>query len=229
MAHPYWPLFDLRVRTPRLELRLPSDDDQVELARVAAAGVHDPSLMPFSLPWTDAPSPELERSSLRWWWRQRAEWSEERWCFTGAVFVDGRPVGVQDLTAEHFALLRTVSTGSWLGREFQGQGLGKEMRAAVLHLAFAGLGALEAYSEAWADNEASLAVSAALGYRPNGEVIGLRRGEPARRLHLRLERATWEATRRSDVVIEGLEACAGLFGAVPGQGGAPAKDPPAER
>ena len=26
MAHPYWPLFDLQVRTPRLELRYPDDE-----------------------------------------------------------------------------------------------------------------------------------------------------------------------------------------------------------
>jgi hypothetical protein len=37
-AHP-WPLFDLRVRTPNLELRLPTDDDLLELARVARAGI----------------------------------------------------------------------------------------------------------------------------------------------------------------------------------------------
>jgi hypothetical protein len=33
-AHP-WPLFDLRLRTPCLELRLPTDDDLLELMRVA--------------------------------------------------------------------------------------------------------------------------------------------------------------------------------------------------
>ena len=31
MGHP-WPLFDLRLRTPRLELRLPTDDDLLALA-----------------------------------------------------------------------------------------------------------------------------------------------------------------------------------------------------
>ena len=32
-------LFDLRLRTPRLELRLPTDDDLLELMRVAREGV----------------------------------------------------------------------------------------------------------------------------------------------------------------------------------------------
>ena len=34
MGHPFWPLFDLRVRTPTLELRLPTDDDLVAIARL---------------------------------------------------------------------------------------------------------------------------------------------------------------------------------------------------
>jgi hypothetical protein len=61
--------------------------------------------------------------------------------------------------AQDFSLLRSVGTGSWLGTEYQGQGIGKEMRSAVLHLAFAGLGAQIARSGAYFDNEASLRVS----------------------------------------------------------------------
>ena len=55
MPHPYWPLFDLRVRTPRLELRYPSDDDLVALVDLARMGIHPPETMPFSTPWTDVP------------------------------------------------------------------------------------------------------------------------------------------------------------------------------
>lgn len=219
MAHPYWPLFDLRVRTPRLEIRLPGDEDLVALAGVAGAGVHDPGTMPFSIPWTDTPAPALQTRSLQWWWGQRASWSPDAWTFTGAVFVDGAPVGVQDLSAEHFGALRTVQTGSWLGLPHQGSGLGKEMRAAVLHLAFAGLGAVEAYSSAWADNAASLGVSRALGYEPNGSRLLLRRGRPATHVALRLTRPAWEERRRDDIEIDGLEACLEMFGAV-GEGGA---------
>ncbi len=149
MAHSIWPLFDLVVRTPRLELRPPTDHDCVALAQLAAEGVHDPQVMPFDVPWTDVPPPELERRALRWWWRKRAEWSPDEWAFTGAVFVGGEAVGVQDLTAHHFAILRTVGTGSWLGRRHQGRGIGREMRAAILHLAFEGLGARQATSAAF--------------------------------------------------------------------------------
>ena len=72
-----------------------------------------------------------------------------------------RLIGAQDVRAHDFAVLRTVSTGSWLGREHQGRGRGREMRAAVLHLAFAGLGCLIAQTAAYADNGPSLGVSRA--------------------------------------------------------------------
>ena len=114
--------------------------------------------------------------------------------------------------AKDFPALRTVSTGSWLGREYQGRGLGKEMRSAILHLAFAGLGAAEAYSGAFDDNEASLATSRSLGYVENGHELALRRGHPDRVINMRLDRTQWAALGRDDIEIEGLEACLDLFG-----------------
>jgi len=60
-----WPLTGLEVVTPMLTLRYIIDDLGVELALLAAEGVHDPATMPFSTPWTDVPSPELERNTLR--------------------------------------------------------------------------------------------------------------------------------------------------------------------
>jgi RimJ/RimL family protein N-acetyltransferase len=216
MADPYWPLFDLRIRTPRVEIRLATDDDLYRLNEVADAGIHDPGTMPFSIPWTDDPAPLRQRRSLQWAWSKRAQWNEEDWTFTGVVLVEGAPVGIQDLTAERFAALGTVSTGSWLGRSFQGRGLGREMRTAILHLAFEGLGAIQAISGAFHDNAASMATSRSLGYRPNGEQLVLRRGEPDLLVNLVLDRDTWTSHRRDDITIDGLEACLDMFGASPG-------------
>jgi len=209
----YWPLFGLRIVTPLLEIRLADDDDVFALVDEIVEGVHDPSTMPFNVGWTDIPSPRLERESLQWFWRQRAQWGPDNWTFSGAVIVDGHAVGVQDLSADNFAILRTVRTGSWLGMRHQGRGIGKEMRAAILHLAFAGLGAVEANSGAWHDNARSLNVSDALGYEINGEDVGLRRGSAERQVRLRLTRDSWQYKRRDDIRLVGLEDCLELFGA----------------
>lgn len=216
MAHPYWPLFDLVIRTPRIELRPPTDEELPALIRLADRGVHDPATMPFSVPWTDWEPEVRRRNTLQWWWRCRAEWLPEKWYLGFAAYeVDaagGRTaIGAQDVQAADFARSGTVSTGSWLGLEHQGRGLGKEMRAAVLHLAFAGLGARRAETSAWFDNAASIGVTNALGYRPNGERLDLRRGSYDRHLEFVLERRDWEARRRDDIVIEGLDACRDFF------------------
>lgn len=213
MAHPYWPLFDLRIRTPRLELRVPTDDDLVEIATLAAQGIHDPGWTPFSSPWTDVPSPQLERNSMQWGWRNRATTKPDDWELPFAVAENGAIRGVQSLVAKDFATVRQVATGSWLGLAHQGRGIGKEMRAAVLHLAFAHFGAVRATSGAFEDNPASLAVSRALGYVENGAEWRVRRDVPARLVNLLLERESWERTRRDDITVEGLEPCLALLGA----------------
>jgi len=66
MTSPHWPLAGLRLHTPRLELRWPTLDDLDELATLAAAGVHDPQVQPFSVAWTDAPRPSGSPISTAW-------------------------------------------------------------------------------------------------------------------------------------------------------------------
>lgn len=61
--------------------------------------------------------------------------------FYFVVMVDDCPVGMQDLIGVDFAVFGTVSTFSWLQPSFRHRGFGTEMRSAILHLAFAGLGA----------------------------------------------------------------------------------------
>ena len=211
MAHP-WPLFDLRLRTPRLELRLPTDDDLVQLMALARAGLHDPGETPFLFTWDEMPSPAFERQFLLYWWRTRAQWSPVDWILGLAVIADGLPIGVQDVAARDFAQRRSVHTGSWLGREHQGRGFGTEMRGAVLSLAFDGLGALAAESGYIDGNTASANVSAKLGYVANGERLVAPRGTPVTEHMVRATEATW---RRNlvPVTVEGLEPCLGLFGA----------------
>jgi RimJ/RimL family protein N-acetyltransferase len=211
----WWPLAQLRLETPRLELRVPTESDLYALAGLTALGVHDPQVQPFVVPWTDASPAERARGTLQYQWRQWAHWAPERWALELAVVRDGVVVGIQSMSAQNFAVLREVSTGSWLGLEHQGQGTGTEMRAAVLHLAFAGLGADFALSGAFTDNAASLAVSRKLGYADDGIEREVRRGKPAVSRRLRLDRATWHATARLPVTVHGLEPCRAMFGLPP--------------
>jgi RimJ/RimL family protein N-acetyltransferase len=208
----YWPLQGLRLTTPRLELRLPTDVELGELAFLAEQGIHDAAEMPFLVPWTDLPLPELGRSVLQWAWRLKATWTPASWSLPLAVFLDGRAIGVQDLRAAEFAVLREVATGSWLGREHQGHGLGTEMRAAALHLAFDGLAAEYATSGAREGNAASHRVSTKLGYVDDGIERHVVRDQPVAFRRLRLSRAAWLAHRTTPVTIEGLEPCRSLFG-----------------
>ena len=207
----FWPLFDLVVRTPRLELRLPREEEFADLIELVDHGVHDPETMPFFVPWTDLEPAQRAREIAQWLWGHRANWSPDKWTLTMAVFVDGQPVGMQDVAAENFRAVRSVETGSWLGLAHQGQGLGREMREAILHLAFAGLGAEEALSGAFEDNGASLATSRSVGYQENGEARGRRRDGSARTVRFRIGRDAWETRRRDDIEIVGVDGCLGMF------------------
>ena len=208
----WWPLAGLRLLTPRLELRLPTDRDLDELADLAAAGVHDPEVQPFGFPWTDVSPAERARSTVLYHWSQRGAWKPERWSLDLVVVRGGAVVGMQGMSAADFAVLREVSTGSWLGQDHQRQGIGTEMRAALLHLAFAGLEAQYATSTAFTDNPASLGVSRNLGYADDGIQRQVSRGQPATLQRLRLDRHSWAATHSLPVTIVGLQPCLPLFG-----------------
>lgn len=207
-----WPLYGLRITTPRLELRLPDLETLAELAGVAAGGVHDGASMPFTVPWTDASPEERGRGTFQHVLRTVAEWSPQAWTLSLAVRCEEKVVGRQDLTASGFAVTREAETGSWLGLAHHGRGIGTEMRAAVLHLAFEGLGARWVTSAAMTDNPASLGVSRKLGYREDGVTVAAVRGEARTLVRLRLGREDWEAHRTVPVGIEGLEPCRELFG-----------------
>ena len=213
MAHPYWPLFDVEVRTPRLTLRAVTDEVATGLARLAADGVHDPSFAPFYVPWTDVESPQLERDVLKFHWRSRAQTSSTSWRVPFAAFINGTIVGSTDLAAEDFPVLGEFETGSWLGREYQGKGLGKEMRVATLTFGFLALDAEFALTGAWHDNEPSLRVTRSLGYDPVGSRRALRRGAADTLLGFRMDRAHFERElRRDDIEIIGDEAARELLG-----------------
>lgn len=208
-----WPLFGLRLRSERLVLRLPTDAELLELIALAKAGIHPPDEMPFGVAWSTIPSPTFERQFLQHHWSIRGAWSPEQWVLNLMAELDGVPVGSQSVRGNAFAIHRTIDTGSWLGRAYQGRGLGKEMRAAVLGFAFDGLGARVAETSAFLDNAASNAVSRSLGYVENG--VGSLAPEgvarPTQKFRMTVE--DWRARPRPALTIDGLDACRELFGA----------------
>jgi RimJ/RimL family protein N-acetyltransferase len=201
------PLYDLHLRTPRLELRLPKDDELVDLYRVAEAGIHPPEEMPFFVPWTDDLS---EESFLAFHRGAHDQWSPDAWSCNFGTFLGGRIIGTQGIDGKNFPSERVVDTGSWLGQELQGRGYGFEQRAAVLELAFTGLGARAATSGALVHNIASQRISEKLGYRQTGTREVAPRGEPVPHLDYRIERDEWRCPIQ--VEIEGLEPALPLFG-----------------
>ena len=163
-----YPPFGLRIEAGPLVLRPITDEVLPELVDLALAGIHDPEFMPFQVPWTDTPRAELPGAFARYHWGLRSAWSRDRWHLEFAVEHAGRIVGIQAFATEHYLVTRTGETGSWLGREFHGQGIGTAMRQAICAFCFDHLDAEQITSGAFADNPASAVVSRKVGYRPNG-------------------------------------------------------------
>jgi RimJ/RimL family protein N-acetyltransferase len=203
-------LWSIRVRTPRLELRLPTDEELEKLYRLAEAGIHPPDEMPFAVPWTDNLNEEDFLSFHRGSWNG---WTPEKWTCNLVTFRDGEVIGTQGFEGVNFAETREVETGSWLGAAFQGHGYGTEQRIAVLELAFRGLNAVAARSGALVHNVASQRISEKLGYRMTGTSEIAPRGEPVPHFNYRIEREEWRCP--VPVEIAGFEPALPLFGAPP--------------
>jgi RimJ/RimL family protein N-acetyltransferase len=208
-----WPTFGLRLRTERLVMQVPTEDEVLDLMALAKRGIHPPDEMPFGVAWSTLPSPEFERGFMRYHWGTRANWQRESWILDFIIVLDGVIVGSQGLRADDFAATRTIGTGSWLGREYQGRGFGTEMRAAVLGFAFDGLGAKAAETSAFLDNARSNAVSRSLGYEATGIGSLAPLGVPRPTQEFRMTDEGWRSRPRPRLTIEGLEACREMFGA----------------
>jgi RimJ/RimL family protein N-acetyltransferase len=196
-----WPLHGLVLRTPDLELRVMDEPLAKDLALVAPDDLaYNPKI------------PSLGHDVLQNYWRSMGQWRVDDWVLPFVVLHEGEPLGVQALEGKDFVVRRVVDSYSWLVRDARGQGVGKQMRTAVLELAFRGLGARHAISEAYEDNAASLTVSRALGYKDNGVSVERRDGaeETVMSQHLMLAAADWRPSW--EVSISGLEPCLPLFG-----------------
>ncbi len=217
MGHPLWPLFDLRLTTSDLELRHLTEADLPDLARVLPLDVE---LNPADFRFADMDVAQQRGVSFaQSYWRSLGTWTPDSWAIRFGVFHQGELVGAQVLEGDDFLVLRTVDSASFLSAAARGRGWGKQMRRAVLALAFGPLAAEYAITSAWHDNAASLGVSRALGYIDNGVERHRREGRVAPdelvddMVHLRLSRDEWERRQGADgITIAAFDACRPLFG-----------------
>lgn len=214
MTRPHWPMFGLRLGTPDLELRHLTEADLPHVVAILPADAEqDPAAQRYA---------GLDEATNRAvvvhqdYWRARGAWSPESWSLSFGAYLGDELVGCQGLEGADFATLRTVDSWSFLAVPHRRRGLGQQMRAAVLALAFGPLAARWAVSSSWTDNHAALGVSHALGYVDNG-VVSHRRGDRAGEMaHLRLSRRSWLASSWSArVTVEGADACLPWFGLDP--------------
>lgn len=208
-----YPPLDVRVSTPRLELRGATDELLEELVPAVREGHADAVPPPFDDPMSLYESDPALRVHkwLQGIWRGRGSITSDFWRLNLIVVVDGQAAGIQDIIGTDFDTYGTLITFSWLSAEYRRQGLGREMREAALHLSFEGFGAAEAASEAFVDNAGSNRVSEALGYERNGTNWATRRGQPELLQRWRITRDQWLPIRRSDVILNRAEECLRTF------------------
>jgi RimJ/RimL family protein N-acetyltransferase len=199
----------MRIKADWLVLRVPREGDLPALVE-AARTLRDAPRYQLNYLYDD--SPAMERGLLQRYWRALAHWTPDSWHLILGIFIDGEPVGLQEMWADGFARLRSAETSSWVRSDLQGGGIGTRARAGVLELAFAELGATEAHTAYLTGNQASRAVSRKLGYRDNGFHNVHRNGETRRNNRMILELLDWEADRPSRLDIRLTGADRALFG-----------------
>ncbi|MCK2244146.1 MULTISPECIES: GNAT family N-acetyltransferase [unclassified Crossiella] len=211
----HWPIAGLRLSTPEVELRWPSLADLDELAEVAARGVHDPGEMPFFSHWTDGDPEVVARRVVQRHWNSLGAWTPNDWTLYLVAVHQDQVIGCYSMGARDFHLTREVLGTAWLGLPFQGKGVGTYARAAMLHLAFEGLGAEYSFSVVQRSNTASQTVFKKLGFQADGMQVNQVRGRQVLSDRYRMDRQTWEENRTVPVEIHGLAPALPLFGLTP--------------
>lgn len=127
------------------------------------------------------------------------------WQLPLGVYAGDELVGVQSLSSRSFSLLGIVKSGSWLGRDHRGQGIGTLARHAIVDAAFSQIRALGVASAALATNGASNRVSGKLGYRPNGSEFIEHLGQRAELINYLLDQGTYRSSNPPQVQHENWE------------------------
>ncbi len=204
-----WPLHGIRLTTPDLALTAMAEPD---LPLVLSLLPADLDLNPHATTYAGLGREANRRAVvMQGYWRALGLWSPSDWMLPFVVRRAGEVIGVQWLEGPDYLTDHTVDSSSWLVPGERGRGLGRQMRAAVLDLAFGPLGAEAAISSAVTANAASLGVSQSLGYHATHTSVLPHSGEVLQ--HVRLERDAWRAGRAAGTTtLECVDAALPFFG-----------------
>lgn len=206
-----YPQYRLIIKTPRLELKIPTELEILDLAKVAEEGIQipdEPHFQDESL--YNKPAEIIKLNLVESIIHNIQDWDKDNWQLPLGVFYENKPIGMQTIYAKQFPIARGFGCGYWIGLKYQGKGFGTEILKAILAFGFDGLNAREAYLGAWADNSASIHIMEKIGFIPNGEYWLERDGKATKDKRMRLPKEHWN--KQNDVVFEGLDSCTELFG-----------------
>ena len=212
-SHP-WPFYALRITTPRLELRLPDDEDIVELFAAAQAGIHPAGEMPFGVPWTDSlQEPGAFERFCSFHWASRGAIAAEKWSLPFAVVSDGAIVGSagarrRGLRRQPQRVQRLVADSLGAGprarrRDARGRAAPRVRRARRARGADIGV-----------DRQPRLPARLAASRLPARGASSCSRGAASPRAHLRyrLTREAWQQNHFDGIEIHALEPCLPFLG-----------------
>ena len=204
-----WPLHGIRLVTPDLTLTVMTEADLAAVLSVLPADVEQ---SPHATTYAGLDREANRRAvALQGYWRALGLWSPGDWMLPFVVRRDGGIIGVQWLEGPDYLTDHTVDSSSWLVTAERGRGFGRQMRVAVLDLAFGPLCAEAAISSAVTANVASLGVSRSLGYRSTHTSVLPHSGAVLQ--HVRLDRADWrDGVAAGTTSVENADAALPYFG-----------------
>lgn len=204
-------LFNISIKTSRLNLRVPKDKEFEQLGQVVSDGIQKPDEPHFQSEGLYNKTPEEGTKGLKEFVEGHINnWSKEDWQLPFAIFYEDRPIGLITMYSKQFPITRGFGASYWIGLPYQGKGLGTEALNAILTLGFDGLSAREAYCGTWSDNIASLRMMEKLGFVFNGEYWMNRNGEAVKDRRMRLPKESW--IKSENISINGLDERFEIFG-----------------
>lgn len=143
-----------------------------ELAGLAAEGIFSQPYPSYAFPWAKGDAETIRRNVVEYQRGVRTTCGPEEWRLECAVIVDKQPAGVVGIGASEWRTRKAAVSGSWLGRRYQGRGIGFTAARGLLRVYFDELGGDEARRVVYPENVASLRVGEKLAYvREEGNVF----------------------------------------------------------